>query len=78
MFADQDHQPQGKHSQVPMRAYYAYLINKRVGIENTIIKVGRLDYIRPNQGDLISGVYKGIHKAILRDVKVMLLVAQVI
>jgi len=40
MFADQDHQPQGKHSQVPMRAYYAYLINKRVGIENTIIKVG--------------------------------------
>jgi hypothetical protein len=31
MFADQDHQPQGKHSQVPMRAYYAYLINKREG-----------------------------------------------
>jgi hypothetical protein len=42
MFADQDHPPQKKHSRVPMRAYYAYLINERVGIENTIIKGGCL------------------------------------
>lgn len=69
-----------------MRAYYAYLINERVGIENTIIKGGCmyqqflvdafvnveedwLDYIRANQGDLRSRVYKDIHEAILRDVE---------
>uniref|UniRef100_A0A6N2NCW6 Helitron helicase-like domain-containing protein n=1 Tax=Salix viminalis TaxID=40686 RepID=A0A6N2NCW6_SALVM len=29
ILADQDHQPQRKHSRVPMRAYYAYLIHER-------------------------------------------------
>jgi hypothetical protein len=34
------------------------------------IEEDRLDYIRANQGDLRSKVYKGIHEAILRrDVK---------
>jgi hypothetical protein len=64
-----------------------YLINKKKGFENTIIKGGRLyqqflvdafvnveedrfDYIRVNQNDLRTEVYKGIYKVVLkRDVE---------
>ncbi|XP_034903514.2 uncharacterized protein [Populus alba] len=76
------HEKTRKRSRVPMRAYYAYLINERPGCDNTIIKGGRLyqqflvdafvnveedrlDYIRANQKDLRSEIYKGIHEVVL-------------
>ncbi|KAI5593278.1 hypothetical protein BDE02_03G003900 [Populus trichocarpa] len=42
MFVDHGHEKTRKRSRVPMRAYYAYLINERPGCDNTIIKGGRL------------------------------------
>jgi hypothetical protein len=42
MFVDHGHENKRKRSRVPMRAYYAYLINERSGCHNTIIKGGRL------------------------------------
>jgi hypothetical protein len=82
MFVDHGHEKTRKRSRVPMRAYYAYLINERPGCDNTIIKGGRLyqqflvdafvnveedrlDYIRANQKDLRTEVYKGIHEVVL-------------
>jgi len=42
MFADHGHENKRKRLRVPMRAYYAYLINEKPGCHNTIIKGGRL------------------------------------
>uniref|UniRef100_A0A6N2LSJ9 ATP-dependent DNA helicase n=1 Tax=Salix viminalis TaxID=40686 RepID=A0A6N2LSJ9_SALVM len=69
ILANQDHQPQRKRSRVPMRAYYAYLIHERQFLVDAFANVeeDRLDYIRANQSDLRSEIYKGIHEAILRE-----------
>jgi hypothetical protein len=42
MFANNKHKTSRKCQRVPTRAYYAYLINKREGFENTVIKGGQL------------------------------------
>ncbi|KAG5235502.1 ATP-dependent DNA helicase [Salix suchowensis] len=70
MLADQDHQPQRKRSRVPMRAYYAYLIHERQFLVDAFANVeeDRLDYIRDNQSDLRSEIYKGIHEYLFKYV----------
>jgi len=74
MFANNDQQSLRKRLRVPMRAYYAYLINEIGGFKNIIIKGGytnnfwlmQRDCIRANQNDLRIEVYKGIHEAVLK------------
>uniref|UniRef100_A0A6N2MDD8 ATP-dependent DNA helicase n=1 Tax=Salix viminalis TaxID=40686 RepID=A0A6N2MDD8_SALVM len=73
-FADNDSNVSGKRHRVPMRGFYAYLIQEREYGEDTLTKVvaytnnfeDRLDYIRMNQNDLRSDLYQNISEAVLK------------